>query len=134
MDQSEVCIRFPLLRQLRVLLSKDVTGVPHINIQWSLLVSEFSHLTFLPHMNCASLLESKEIAQFQLPGCLPWRAQHRIHQAVTSDFYTLNASLISTRLAAPYWTICPVRPLPFAQGEATGQGSILGRHTNARKA
>ena len=45
------------------------------------------------------------ITQFQLSGCLPWRAQHRMHQAVTNDFYTSNVSLISTRLAVPYWTI-----------------------------
>ena len=67
--------------------------------------SEFNHITFLPHMNCASLVDSKEITQFQLSGCLPWRAQHRMHQAVTNDFYTSNVSLISTRLAVPYWTI-----------------------------
>ena len=61
---------------------------------------------FPPHLNSANLLNSKEITQFQLPDCLPWRMLHRMHQAVMNDFYILNESSISTQLAVPYWTIC----------------------------
>ena len=44
-------------------------------------------------------IASKEITQVQWSCCLPWRAQHRMHQAVTNGSTTLNVSLRSTRLA-----------------------------------
>ena len=45
-----------LLGLHRVPLSKDVTGVPHINSHWTPVLSKFKSLTVLPHVNCANIL------------------------------------------------------------------------------
>ena len=47
---------FHFLGLRRVPLSKDVTGVPHINSHWTPVLSKFKSLTVLPHVNCANIL------------------------------------------------------------------------------